>query len=59
MVGIWEWMIRSVRVVFNSLLEENPQQLDDELFATFLCKSECINELATYHDIKYVIFLVK
>ena len=42
MGGIWGRMIMSVRAIINLLLKDNPRQLDDELFRTFLCEAECV-----------------
>ncbi len=40
MGGSWERMIRSVRNVLNSLLQEHGHQLSDELLHTFLVEAE-------------------
>lgn len=40
--GIWERAIRSARAIIDSLMMENNQHFDDEVFRTFLCEVESI-----------------
>ena len=40
--GIWERMIRSVRKILYSLLQDQPRKLDDEALQTLFCEIESI-----------------
>ena len=40
--GIWEREIRSIRKVYNSLLNEQPLKLKDEALNTLMCETEAI-----------------
>ena len=40
--GVWERMIKSVRNVFNALLKEHENRLNEEQFQTFMIEAEAI-----------------
>ena len=42
MGGVWERQIRTARKIFDSLLREHGQRLDDESFHTLMCEVEAI-----------------